>query len=436
MAAIASHAARFSRGIAAGRSHSCTRVAMSIEIIPYPDTVFSARTNWPLASNRLHRLATARRAAGGVLDLTVSNPTQCGFDYPAQQLLAALSPAAALRYQPQPLGLLSARTAVSAYYAERGQPVAADHLLLTASTSEAYAHLFRLLCDAGDAVLMPAPSYPLFEMLAGLNDVRLLPSPMLYYHGWQIDRAEIERIATSDTRLRALLLVHPNNPAGCYLKPGEWTWLQALAAERGWAVVVDEVFFDYPLPPHAAVALDYAAAPALTFVLNGFSKIAGLPQMKLGWIAVHGPAALRTQALARLEVINDMFLSVDAPIQHAAAAILQSRQGIQRQIQLRVQANLATLDAALAACPALERLQIEGGWNAIVRLPRVHTDEAWAELILERAGVLTHPGHFYNMNRDAHLVVSLLPQPAAFQAGAEALVAAVAGILESGNPLQ
>lgn len=391
--------------------------------------MFSARTGWPLHPNRLHQLAAAR-GARTLIDLTVANPTQCGFEYPRAQLLAALGHAAALRYEPQPLGLESARAAVSAYYAERSaSPVPTNRLLLTASTSEAYAHLFRLLCDPGDAVLMPAPSYPLFEMLAAMSDVRLLACPMLYDQGWQLDREAIEQAAGSEPRLRALLLVHPNNPAGCYLKPGEWQWLQELAARCGWALVLDEVFFDYPLPPHAAVPLDWESAPALTFVLNGLSKIAALPQMKLGWVSVHGPGNLRQPALARLEILNDLFLSVDAPIQHAAATFLQTRHGVQAQIRARLAANLAALDAALLACPALERLQVEGGWNVILRLPRVRTDDAWAELVLERAGVLTHPGHFYSLPLESHLVTSLLPPLETFQAGIEALVAAAAGAL-------
>ncbi|HEY7837645.1 MAG TPA: pyridoxal phosphate-dependent aminotransferase [Terriglobales bacterium] len=429
MAATASHAARFSLGKAAPSPHPCAGVAIRFQIIPYPDKVFSARTGWPLHPNRLHQLAAAR-GARTLIDLTVANPTQCGFEYPRAQLLAALGHAAALRYQPQPLGLESARAAVSAYYAERNaSPVPTNRLLLTASTSEAYAHLFRLLCDPGDAVLMPAPSYPLFEMLATMSDVRLLACPMLYDRGWQLDREALEHAAGSEPKLRALLLVHPNNPAGCYLKPGEWQWLQELAARCGWALVLDEVFFDYPLPPHAAVPLDWESAPALTFVLNGLSKIAALPQMKLGWVSVHGPGNLRQPALARLEILNDLFLSVDAPIQHAAATFLQTRHGVQAQIRARLAANLAALDAALLACPALERLQVEGGWNVILRLPRVRTDDAWAELVLERAGVLTHPGHFYSLPLESHLVISLLPPLETFQAGIEALVAAAAGAL-------
>jgi len=395
------------------------------------EAVFSARTGWPLAPNRLHQLAQAWRAAGTLLDLTVSNPTVCGFDYPQAALLSALGQAAALRYEPQPLGLEAARRAVVGYYAERGVAVGLDRLLLTASTSEAYAHLFRLLCDPGDAVLMPSPSYPLFEMLASVHDVRLTAVPMVYDQSWQLDLAGLEAAATPQTR--ALLLVHPNNPAGNYLKPHEWTQLQALAAARGWALVLDEVFYDYALPPNEPVELGLERPPALTFVLNGFSKILGLPQMKLAWIAVHGPEAACREAMARLEVVNDLFLSVDAPIQHAAAAMLAARGGIQAQIRGRLQANLTALDRALSSLPALravERLRIEGGWSVVLRLPRIHSDEAWAELLLERTGVLTHPGHFYGFGADSHLAFSLLPPTEVFADAVQRLAQAIAAELE------
>lgn len=388
--------------------------------------MFSARTAWPLAANRLHQLAQARRSVSrgdeDFLDLTASNPTVCGFDYPRAALLAALGSAAALRYEPQPLGLEATRQAVAAYYSERGSPIAPERLLLTASTSEAYAHLFRLLCDAGDSVLMPAPSYPLFEMLAGLSDVRLLPVPMTYACGWHLD---VEALAAAaDPRTRVLLLVHPNNPAGCYIKPEEWTRLQALARERAWALVVDEVFYDYSIPPAAPARLDLDACAVPTFLLNGLSKTVALPQMKLAWISVHGPAAPADTALARLEVINDLFLSASGPIQHAAPALLAARHGLQRQIRSRLAVNLAALDLALAAAPGFERLRVEGGWSVVLRLPRIHTDEAWAELLLERAGVLAHPGHFYGFAEEACLVLSLLLPPEAFAPGVARLLAA------------
>lgn len=385
--------------------------------------VFSARTAWPLAPNRLHQLAVSGRVLGMFFDLTLSNPTRCGFEYPEAVLLSALAQPASLTYDPQPLGLIAARQAVAGYYAGRGVETSPDHVLLTASTSEAYAHLFRLLCDPGDAVLMPAPSYPLFDMLARLHDVELIPVQMSYDDAWRISSDAVAAAATPSTR--ALLLVHPNNPTGSYIKPSEWDALQALAAERAWAVVVDEVFYDFAIPPAAPIALDLRRPPALTFVLNGLSKLAALPQFKLAWIGVFGPEPERAQALARLEVVNDLFLSAAAPAQNAAATALAARHVLQDQIQARLQINLAALDAALAALPEVQRLRLEGGWSVMLRLPRIHTDAAWAELLVERAGVLTHPGHFYGMANESHLAISLLAQPSEFAGAIARLCSAI-----------
>ncbi|MGH9466048.1 MAG: pyridoxal phosphate-dependent aminotransferase [Terriglobales bacterium] len=385
--------------------------------------MLSSRTAWRLDPNRLHQLGEARRAQGTGCDLTVSNPTRCGFRYPAS-LTVALADPEVLDYDPQPLGAAAARAAVEAYYRERGVALAQERLALTASTSEAYSHLFRLLCDAGDAVLMPSPSYPLFEMLAGLADVRLCPATMVYDQGWQLD---LPALAAAGPDVRAVLLVHPNNPAGNYIKPKEWDAVQALAAARDWAVVVDEVFFDYAMPPFAPVALDVADAPALTFVLNGLSKLSALPQMKLAWIAAFGPERLLRPAWARLEVILDLHLSVSAPVQRAAAVLLEARHTMQPQIRERLRDNLAWLDDALARQPALERLVIEGGWNVLLRLPRLHTDAAWAERLVEGAGVLTHPGHFYGLEQESCLALSLLPPAADFRRGVERMLEAIAG---------
>ncbi|HXR98552.1 MAG TPA: pyridoxal phosphate-dependent aminotransferase [Terriglobales bacterium] len=382
--------------------------------------MFSRRASWPLHVNRLHQIASARRAAGTLIDLTVSNPTDCGFAYPGDEIIAALGNAAALQYRPSPAGLAAAREAVSAYYAARALAIAPDRILLTASTSEAYSHLFRLLCDAGDDVLMPAPTYPLFEMLAGLHDVRLAACPMFYSGGWHLDFDAL--LCVASPRTRAVLLVHPNNPTGSYIKPEEWLTLRQHARERNWALVVDEVFYDYAIAPATAVPLALDDGP-LIFLLNGFSKIVALPQMKLGWVSVHGEDAARQDAFARLEVINDLYLSVDAPIQHAAARILARRHGIQDQIRARLQANLDQLDRALAPCSALERLAVEGGWSAVVRLPSVHSDEEWAELLLNRAGVLTHPGHFYEFQSGSFLVLSLLQPTGIFRQGVDKLIA-------------
>lgn len=388
--------------------------------------MFASRTHWNLEENRLTRLAAGRREAGTLLDLTVSNPTRCGFDYPAA-LLEALRDPRSLIYRPDPFGLPEAREAVAAYYGERGIGASPDDLVLTASTSEAYSHLFRLLCDPGDRVHTPRPSYPLFDLLASVNDVRLDSYPLFYDHGWHLDVAALE--AGIDSRSRAILVVHPNNPTGSYLRPTDWEALQTLAARHDLALIVDEVFFDYPLTAAPERVIDPRSSRALTFTLNGLSKIAALPQMKLGWMLLSGPAPLVDDARSRLEIINDTFLSVDTPVQWAAATLLDHRHHIQPQIRRRTTANLTCLDAALAAPAAqglLRRLEVEGGWTAIVRLPRLRTDADWAEALLEQTGVLVHPGHFYDFAEEGHMVVSLIAPEGLFSAGIRHLARFVA----------
>lgn len=400
--------------------------------------MFASRTGWDLEENRLARLAAERRQAGTLLDLTVTNPTRCGFDYPAA-LLDAFRDPRSLTYRPDPFGIPEARAAVAAYYCERGMDAGPDDLVLTASTSEAYSHLFRLLCDPGDRVHIPRPSYPLFDLLASVNDVHLDPYPLFYDHGWHLDMAALE--ARIDSRSRAILIVHPNNPTGSYLRPSDWEALQTLAARHALALIVDEVFFDYPLDamqervPNRVPnrVMDPRSSRALAFALNGLSKIAALPQMKLGWMLVSGPQPLVAEARSRLEVINDTYLSVDTPVQWAAAAFLGHRHHIQPQIRRRVRANLACLDAAIASPEALgllQRLDVEGGWTAIVRLPRLHTDAGWAEALVEQTGVLAHPGHFYDFAAEGHLVVSLIVPEEIFSAGIHHLTRFV--VAESG----
>lgn len=388
--------------------------------------MFASRTHWNTEENRLARLAAARRAAGTLLDLTVSNPTRCGFDYP-EALLDALRRPESLTYRPDPFGLPEARQSIAAYYRERGVEAGPEDLVLTASTSEAYSHLFRLLCDPGDCVHTPRPGYPLFDLLASVNDVRLVPYPLYYDHGWHLDLAALE--ARIDARSRAILLVHPNNPTGSYMHPSDWEALQTLAARHDLALIVDEVFFDYPLMAAPDRVADPRSARVLTFTLNGLSKIAALPQMKLGWMLLSGPPSLVRAARWRLEIINDTYLSVDTPVQWAAAAFLEHRHRMQPQIRRRAAANLACLDACLAAPAAqglLQRLEVEGGWTAVVRLPRLHSDAEWAELLLERSGVLVHPGHFYDFAGEGHLVVSLIVPEEAFAEGIHPLVQLVA----------
>ena len=376
--------------------------------------MFSSRTAWDRAKNPLARAADDARRAGGLIDLTQTNPTATGLAAPAD-VLALLGDAASAAYEPLPAGWRPAREAVAAGYAGHGASVAPDHLVLTASTSEAYAHAFALLCDPGDAVLVPRPSYPLFRFLGDLASVELVPYPLAYDGAWHLRVSAVEAALTP--RTRAIVVVSPNNPTGSYLKRDEWGALRALCAARGLAVVSDEVFADYPLRADRSRVTTLAGEPdALVLALGGLSKSCGLPQLKLGWMAVAGAAAVRDEALARLELIADTFLSVSTPVQRAAPAILARAAELRAPIHARVAGNLDALRAALAGSPA-GVLDVEGGWSAVVRLPATRSEDAWAHALLEKEKVLVHPGYFFDFPREAYLVVSLLPAADAFAEG-------------------
>jgi alanine-synthesizing transaminase len=386
---------------------------------------FSDRTGWNREESPLARAVVVRRAAGlPLLDLTASNPTQCGFAQSAARVLAPLAQAGALAYASQPFGREPAREAVCGYYAGHGCAVSAKHVCLTTSTSEAYSFLFRLMCNAGDEVLLAAPSYPLFEYLATLDDVTLRAYPLLYDHGWQIEPDAVAR--RIGPRTRAIALVHPNNPTGHFVSDSERLELEKLCVEHGLALIVDEVFLDYPWGVEGAVPSSFACGPhpALTFVLSGMSKIAALPQMKLSWLTIFGPEAQREEARARLEVIADTFLSVSAPVQEALPHWLADAGAMQAQIRERVTLNLATLDRMVQGT-AVSRLAGEGGWYAVLRIPAVLEDEQFALLLLEREGVLVHPGSAFGFAERGWLVLSLLPEPAFFGAGVAAVIAQV-----------
>lgn len=372
--------------------------------------MFSGRTPADLAPNRLAKALAARRAAGlPVADLTVSNPTAAGIAYPEDEILAALSDPRSLRYAPDPRGLAEARQAVAAWHARQGYAADPERLLLAGSTSEAYGWLFKLLCEPGAEVLVPRPSYPLFECLATLEAVRTVQYPLDEHREWAPDRDALAALAGEATR--ALVLVNPNNPTGSYLKKADWEWLQEFAARRGLAVLSDEVFFDYPFADDARRVSSLAAPhEALTFTLSGLSKIAGLPQMKLGWIHVSGPSGLAAEALARLEWIADAYLPVSAPVQHAAGRWLALAPGIQQAILDRTSAGLAGLRAAIPAESGWRVLPLEGGWSATVEVPRVRSEEDWVLHLLETQGLLLQPGFFYDFERDGLLVASLLAE--------------------------
>jgi aspartate/methionine/tyrosine aminotransferase len=377
---------------------------------------FSERTNWNTEESELARAHRLRAEAGEpIADLTASNPTRSGFAYdPA--LLTALADARSLDYDPQPRGLFSAREAVCGYYADHGVSLQPEQIILTTSTSEAYSYLFRLLCDVGSEILVAQPGYPLFDFLAVLDDVKLKAAAMVYDHGWQIDVEGFRRAITP--RTRAIVLVHPNNPTGHYTKPWEAAELARLCREFNLALIVDEVFLDYGF---SGAGKSFAAGleGVPVFVVSGLSKIAGLPQMKAAWVVAAGPRA--ASALERLEVIADTFLSMNAPVQHALPAWLEGRAAIQWQIRSRVAANLAELDRQLARFPEVSRLEVEGGWYAVLRIPALRSDEQTVLALLAR-GVWVHPGYFFGMEESGWLVVSLLAAEAEFSAGVAGLV--------------
>jgi alanine-synthesizing transaminase len=377
--------------------------------------MFAKRTNWNLEMNRLGAALAAHRAAGKpLIDLTVSNPTECGFQYDEVAILSALRNPAALKYEPNPRGLEVARNAVAQYYAERSARIAYEDIFLTTSTSEAYSYVFRTLCNPEDELLIPEPSYPLFEFLADIQDVRLAGYPLIYDHGWQIDFHALEQAITS--RTRGIVVVHPNNPTGHYCKAYEMRKLNEICAARGIAIIADEVFLDFALQEkqYATFATN---SGALTFTMSGLSKICGLPQMKAAWLIVSGAEPHKAQALARLEVIADTFLSMNAPIQWALPALLDQRPGFQKQLLARVNENLAELDKQLAGQKFCSRLEVEGGWNAVIRVPATFGDEEFAIELFTEKGVYVHPGHFYDFPSSGYLLVSLITPTSRFAEG-------------------
>ncbi|HXM98287.1 MAG TPA: pyridoxal phosphate-dependent aminotransferase [Candidatus Dormibacteraeota bacterium] len=361
-----------------------------------------------------------RTAGVDILDLTVSNPTQCGLPYDADAILAAFQNAAMLGYHPQPKGLPVARQAAATYYRDSHAISGLDpeQILLTTSTSEAYSFVFRLLCNPGDEVLVPRPSYPLFDFLADLHDVKLVPYSLTYAQGWLIDFPSLAQAVSP--RTRAILLVHPNNPTGSFVAATELEQLNLLCREKNLALLADEVFLDYShdaLPRRSFVANQ----EVLTFTLSGLSKISALPQMKAAWIVTTGPQDQVAAALDRLEIISDTFLSISAPIQHALPALLEQRRVIQPFLMARLHENIRELNRQLAAQKNCELLHSHGGWSVVLRVPSTQSDEDLAVDLLQEQGVLVHPGHFYDFSTDGHLVLSLITPPDTFREGIKKL---------------
>jgi alanine-synthesizing transaminase len=382
--------------------------------------MFAGRTDWNLTPNRLSEaLARHRAAAKPLFDLTASNPTACGFLYDREAILRVLSNPAALTYEPDAKGLESARRGIAAYYAARHSEISPNDILVATSTSEAYSFIFRALCDPGDELLIPGPSYPLFDFLADVQDVKLIRYPLIYDHGWQTDFHALEQAITS--RSRGVIVVHPNNPTGHFDKPAEIARLNKICSVREMAIIADEVFFDFALgenpPPSFA-----ANRSALTFTLSGLSKISGLPQMKAAWLITSGPEPMKQQALARLEVIADTYLSMNAPVQLALPAFLEQRHSFQQQVLARVRKNLAELDRQVAQQKSCSRLHFEGGWYAVLRVPAMRSDEDLAIDLLAAKNVYVHPGHFYDFPSDGYLIVSLITPERDFVEGITGLL--------------
>jgi len=376
---------------------------------------FSDRTSWHRAQNRLSRLLERRRSAGKpVYDLTCSNPTTCGFTYPRNQILRALSRPDTLVYRPEAAGIAPARSAIARWYKCKNIGIDPSHLFLTASTSEGYSMVLRLLCNPGDTILVPRPSYPLFDYLAQVNDVALSYYRLRYHDEWQLDINSVRESITPNTK--AIVCVHPSNPAGCYLKRTEYRQLCSIAKEYGCALIVDEVFLEYSFGKDDR-RMGSTAGPAdvLTFTLDGISKMAGLPQMKLGWIAVSGPRKPVNEAAGRLEILCDTYLSVNTPVQNALPRIIRSAGSTASDILSRVKANYSDLRSYRTAGSPCSVLNCEGGWYGILRVPATMTDGRWAEEILRSTGVYLFPGYFFDFEREGYLVVSLLVQRAIFR---------------------
>ena len=389
--------------------------------------MFSKRTDWKLTPNAFTLAQQEMHEAGReVLDLTASNPTCAGLSYDVDAILAALAASESLEYDPQPKGLLVARKAVAQYYREQHDAfdVNPENLVLTTSTSEGYSYVFRLLCNPDDEILVPKPSYPLFEFLAELQDVKLVSYPLIYDHGWQIDLPSLYK--TVNHRTRAIVIVHPNNPTGSFVRQDELGALNDFCREYNLALIADEVFLDYPhdgaFRPTFAVNRE-----ALTFTLSGLSKISGLPQMKVAWVATSGPAQRVEAAMQRLEVIADTFLSMNAPIQWATPVLLEQRRNIQPLLLDRIRVNLEELDRQLTHHDSCKRLEVEGGWYTVLRVPVTQSDEELAIDILRKVGVLVHPGHFYDFPRDGYLVLSLITPADEFREGVKRFLEILGG---------
>jgi alanine-synthesizing transaminase len=385
--------------------------------------LFSSRTNWDFRSSELFALLQEKRARKEeIIDLTEANPTRCGFKYDERSIREALAVPESLTYSPDPKGLSAARTAIAEFYRDQGISIDPDWVFLTSSTSEAYSYLFRLLCNVGDSVLLPKPSYPLFDYLCDLNDVTPAYYHLSYDGEWRLNTPNLGQELSR--RTRALMIVHPNNPTGSFLKIPERENITAFASHRSLPLIIDEVFYSFPFSEDARRAASFAGnKESLTFVLNGLSKLLGLPQLKLAWMVVSGPDAERDDAIKRLEVIADTYLSVGTPVQCALPSLLRHAATITDQIRSRIRSNYQHITEMVAGS-SLTVYHCEGGWNALLRLSGTLRDEQWALALLQEQNVLVHPGRLFDIEQGSCVVLSLLPDIEVVREGLRRIVLA------------
>lgn len=384
---------------------------------------FSQRTNWHREHNRLTRAFELRQKSGQpIYDLTISNPTQCGFEYPEHDILRAVSNTSSFVYQPDPRGLASARASIARLYREKNAAVDPSDIFLTASTSEAYSLLFKLLCDPGDSVIIPVPSYPLFDYLARTNDVTTQHYRLFYDHGWHIDVASLA--AAISPRTKAIVIINPHNPTGMFLKKPDYQQMKRIAQDHRLSLIVDEVFAEYAFEDDVdRVRTTADSHDCLTFTIDGISKMCGLPQMKLGWMTLSGEQDLVREAGERLEILSDTFLSVNAPVQVGLAGLLEAGKIIRSQILTRIRSNLGCLHSGIRSGSACTLLSNEGGWYAVLKVPATTSDEQWVLDLLTHCGVYLYPGYFFDFEQEGYLILSLLPQKDIFERAVKILLA-------------
>lgn len=381
---------------------------------------YSQRLSWSLPTNRLAKLIEEHRRRGvPLIDLTISNPTVALSDYPHDEIRQCYARVGDFRYDPHPFGSPRAREAISAEYNTRGFAISAARIALTASTSEAYALLFKLLCNPGEEVLVPTPSYPLFEFLARLECVRAVPYRLMYDGSWYIDFSDLRRHVSAATR--ALVLVNPNNPTGSFLKPEEHRRLIQIACEYNFPIISDEVFMDYAVADKGSIRTLIGDTDQLTFCLNGLSKMAGMPQLKLGWIALAGPEKSVEEARDRLELLLDTYLSVNIPTQSALPELFSVGAGVRAKLLARFKQNLAVIQKELAGT-GIHLLRTEGGWSTILQVPRILPEEIWVERLVTEQHVIVQPGYFFDMASEAYLVISLITEPETLREGIHRLL--------------